>query len=284
MTQSDYTIKTMTRQELDIAVAWAAAEGWNPGRHDADSFYAADPSGFLIGYLGNEPIASISAVKYGDSFGFIGFYIVRPEYRGRGYGIQIWNAAMAYLSGRTIGLDGVLAQQENYQKSGFTLAYRNIRYQGTGGGERLTDSSLVPLSTIPFDEVCAYDRPFFHDNRTSFLKSWIAQPESIALGVLGADANLAGYGVIRPCQSGFKIGPLFADSPQLAEDLFLALKAGAPGEAPVFLDIPEVNPAAQELVQRHTMVSMFETARMYTQTCAALPINRLFGVTSFELG
>ncbi len=284
MTQSNYTVRTMTRQELDLAVAWAAAEGWNPGLHDADSFYAADPTGFLIGYLGNEPIASISAVKYGDSFGFIGFYIVRPEYRGRGYGIQIWNAAMAYLSGRTVGLDGVLAQQENYQKSGFTLAYRNIRYQGTGGGEHPTDSKLVPLSTIPFDEVCAYDQPFFHDNRTSFLKSWIAQPESTALGVLGTDAKLAGYGVIRPCQSGFKIGPLFADSPQLAEDLFLALKAGAPNEAPVFLDIPEVNPAAQELVQRHAMVSMFETARMYTQNCAALPVNRLFGVTSFELG
>jgi hypothetical protein len=34
------------------------------------------------------------------------------------------------LAGCTIGLDGVVAQQGNYLKSGFQLAYRNIRYQG----------------------------------------------------------------------------------------------------------------------------------------------------------
>jgi ribosomal protein S18 acetylase RimI-like enzyme len=108
----------MTRHELNLAIDWAAIEGWNPGSYDADCFYAADPNGFLIGLLGDEPIATISVVKYGDSFGFLGFYIVKPEYRGMGYGIQIWNAGLEYLKGRTIGLDGVLAQQSNYSKSG----------------------------------------------------------------------------------------------------------------------------------------------------------------------
>jgi len=35
----------MSRQELDLAVDWAAAEGWNPGLHDANCFYAIDPTG-----------------------------------------------------------------------------------------------------------------------------------------------------------------------------------------------------------------------------------------------
>ena len=87
--KQNYTIHTMTREQLDIAVEWAAAEGWNPGLHDADCYYAADPNGFLMGFLDEEPIASISVVKYDDSFGFLGFYIVKPEYRGQGYGIQI---------------------------------------------------------------------------------------------------------------------------------------------------------------------------------------------------
>ena len=89
MPNSDYTIRPMTRPELDLAVEWAAAEGWNPGLYDADSFYAADPTGFLIGLLNDEPIAVISVVKYGQAFGFLGFYIVRPEYRGQGYGEQL---------------------------------------------------------------------------------------------------------------------------------------------------------------------------------------------------
>ena len=43
--------------ECEIAVEWAALEGWNPGIHDGDSFYSADPKGFLIGLLDDIPIA-----------------------------------------------------------------------------------------------------------------------------------------------------------------------------------------------------------------------------------
>ena len=277
------TIRAMTRQELDIAIDWAAAEGWNPGLYDADCFYAADRNGFLIGLLGDEPIATVSAVKYGDSFGFLGFYIVKPEYRAKGYGIQIWNAGLEYLKCRNIGLDGVVAQQSNYKKFGFTLAYRNIRYQGTGGGDLTTDAGIVRLSTIPFDEVCEYDQQFFPDERIRFLKRWIEQPRGTALGIM-RNYKLAGYGVLRICRSGYKVGPLFADSPELAEHLFMALKACAPEGAPIFLDTPEVNSAAVDLAKRHNMIVAFETARMYTGKYPDLPTNRLFGVTTFELG
>ncbi len=284
MRERNYTIRTMTRQEVDIAIDWAAAEGWNPGLYDADCFYATDPKGFFIGWVDHEPIATISAVKYGDSFGFLGFYIVKPEYRGKGYGTQIWNAGLASLRGRTMGLDAVVSQQDNYRKSGFTPAYRNIRYCGSGGGSFPNDAEIVQLSTIPFDEICAYDRPFFHEHRTQFLKGWFDQPQSTALGVIGKNGKLAGYGVVRICRSGYKIGPLFSDSPQFAERLFLALKAHTPEGAPIFLDVPEVNAAAVDLAKRHNMIVSFETARMYRGKCSDLPLSRLFGVTTFELG
>jgi GNAT superfamily N-acetyltransferase len=275
-----YSIRTMTRPEVEIAIDWAAAEGWNPGLYDADCFYAADPVGFLVGLLDDQPIATLSAVRYGDSFGFLGFYLVKPTYRGQGYGIQIWNAGLDFLKGRTIGLDGVLAQQQNYQRSGFRLAHRNIRYQGSGGGLS-TDSAIVELSEIPVAELAAYDQPFFPDRRSPFLKRWIAQPH-IALGI--QQDGLAGYGVVRACRSGYKIGPLFADSPELAERLFLALKAATPTGAPIFLDIPAVNAAAVDLVERHSMVAAFETARMYSGQSPDLPLERIFGITTFELG
>lgn len=283
MQTPDYLIRTMTRQELDIAIDWAAIEGWNPGLYDADCFYAADPGGFLIGLVGDEPVSVISVVKYGEAFGFLGFYIVKPEYRGKGYGMQIWNAGLEYLAGRTIGLDGVVAQQNNYMKSGFVWAHANVRYQGIGGGYCQADSEVVPLASLPFDEVCAYDRALFPEPRREFLQRWIKQPESTALGIL-RDRQLAGYGVLRKCRSGYKISPLFADTPELAEQLFLALKAKASVGAPVFLDTPQVNSAAIEMAQRHNMIVSFETARMYRGQPPTLPLDRLFGVTTFELG
>ncbi len=275
----------MGRHELDLAIDWAAAEGWNPGRHDGDCFYAADPQGFLMGMLGDEAIASISVVKYDDSFGFLGFYMVKPEFRGQGYGFQLWQAGLAYLQGCNIGLDGVVAQQQNYLKSGFQLAYRNIRFQGISTVPESTSLSaeIVPLSSLPISSVIAYDRACFPADRPTFLNCWLAQLESHALGIM-ANAALAGYGVIRRCRAGYKIGPLFADTPEGAEALFQSLIAQVPSEQTVYLDVPEVNGAAITLAERHQMTRSFETARMYTQTPPALPLDRIFGVTTFELG
>lgn len=283
MSKDRYVIRTMTQDEIDIAVDWAASEGWNPGLNDAASFYAADPEGFLIGELDHEPIAVISAVKYGQTFGFIGFYIVKPAYRGRGYGIQIWKAAIERLSGRNIGLDGVVDQQANYRKSGFKLAYRNIRYEGVSGGSLPGDPSIIDVENVSFEAIEAYDRLFFPDRRTAFLRSWITQPETVSLGVMQV-GGLSGYGTIRACRSGFKIGPLFADAPGLARSLFSALIARVPPDRPIFLDTPEVNPEAVALAESHRMTVVFETARMYTGDFPDIPLKRLFGVTTFELG
>jgi hypothetical protein len=273
----------MTRQDVDMAIDWAAQEGWNPGPFDGDCFYSADPEGFLMGLIGNEPVATISAVKYGDSFAFMGFYIVKPEYRGMGYGIRIWNAGLDCLKGRTIGLDGVVEQQGNYTKSGFVLTYKNLRCQGSGGGPIPPDSAIVPLSDIPFEDLNSYDKPFFPDDREQFLKCWISQANSVSFGIR-KNGKLAGYGLIRSCRSGYKIGPLFADSPEFADRLFRALKSEVPTGSPIFLDIPAINPAAHDPVLRHDMTVCFETARMYAGKSPDLPVNRLYGVTSFELG
>ena len=272
----------MTRGELDIAVDWAAAEGWNPGQHDADCFYHTDPTGFLMGFLEGEPIASISAVKYGDSFGFIGFYIVKPEFRGQGHGLTLWNAALESLQGRNVGLDGVVAQQENYVKSGFSLAYRQIRYEGLGGSVGHA-SGCTPLTELPVERVINYDRQFFPEVRSRFIKPWVTHPQHHAIAVLEAQ-TLAGYGVLRPCRSGYKIGPLFADTATIADKIFRALVAQVPTGSPFYLDVPAVNSAAVSLAQRYEMHPIFETARMYTQSTPQLPLNRIFGITTFELG
>lgn len=284
MAADDFRIRPMTRDELALALDWAAAEGWNPGLHDAPCFYAADPRGFLLGLQGEEPVACISVVKYGADFGFLGFYIVKPGFRGRGLGRSLWQAGMASLAGRNVGLDGVVAQQDNYRKSGFALAWRNIRQEGVGGGEAPpSDSRLVPLAALPFETVRDYDRLFFPADRAVFLQCWITQPGNAAIGFVDDD-RLQGYGVLRPCRDGYKVGPLFADDPGIAESLFQALKSRAGAAEKIYLDTPEINSHALALARRHSMRVVFETARMYTGPVPALPMDRFYGVTTFELG
>jgi Acetyltransferase (GNAT) domain/Acetyltransferase (GNAT) family len=280
MPDNGLVVRRMREADLERALDWAAAEGWNPGLHDARCFHAADPQGFFVGELGGVPVGCVSAVRYGPDFGFLGLYIVKAEYRGRGFGLELWRAALDRLGGRAIGLDGVVAQQENYRKSDFRLAFRNIRQRGVGGGA--PPLGLTDLRTVPFEEAARYDRTAFPAPREAFLKPWIDRPQAVALSVMSG-RSLTGYGVLRPCREGFKIGPLFADDEETAGRLFAGLIARAPG-APIFLDTPEGNPAALALAARHGMTPMFETARMYRNGTPEIGLNRIFGVTTFELG
>lgn len=278
-----YRCRTMTREEVALAIEWAAREGWNPGLHDVASFHAADPAGFFVGVLDGEPVASLSVVRYGSSFAFLGLYIVRPGWRGHGLGWALWQHGMASAAGRQVGLDGVVAQQDNYRKSGFEPAWRNVRYRRWGRASAERDARVVPLAGLPFDTVRAYDRPFFPADRAVFLRGWLAQADATALGWM-EEGELRGYGVIRRCRSGWKIGPLFADSEAIADALLSALAGEASASEPVFLDIPEPNAAARALVARHQMAMVFETARMYTGEAPPVPMDRLYGITTFELG
>src|SRR2546423_3453807 len=140
----------MRSDEIAIAADWAAVEGWNPGLADAACFASVDPEGFFIAELDGLPAATISCVNYDARFSFLGFYMVREDLRGRGYGLRIWNAAIAHAGPRVIGLDGVVAQQDNYKKSGFQLAYANVRYGGTVTPPNPPQAGIVSLRQSPF--------------------------------------------------------------------------------------------------------------------------------------
>lgn len=277
-----YEIRTMTRDEVDLAIGWAGTEGWNPGIHDASTYYATDPDGFFIGHLDGEPIACISAIAYDDTYGFVGFYIVKPEYRGQGYGLRIWQHAMAYLGERNAGLDGVPAQVGNYERSGFKRAYSHVRYGGPStastppeGIERLTIADITRVE--------AYDRAMYPTARRPFLEGWLRLPGSHAFAAV-RDGKLEGYGVIRVAVEGHRIGPLFADSEGIAESLYAALAGAVPAGSTVYLDVPTGNPKAVEFAQRHNLTEGFECVRMYTQAPPAIDVARIFGCTTLELG
>jgi GNAT superfamily N-acetyltransferase len=280
-TQADLRIRAMAPDEIAIAADWAAAEGWNPGLADAACFATVDAGGFLIGELDGAPAATISCVNYDDRFAFLGFYIVRPDLRGRGYGLRIWNAAVDHAGGRTIGLDGVVAQQENYKKSGFRLAYANVRHGGRVPAG-VMPAGIIPLADVPFTSVEAGDATVFPAPRPAFLRAWIDTSGHIGRALV-RDGQLAAWGVIRPCRTGWKIGPLVADDRAAAEAVFTALVSAA-GGGEVFLDVPDINREAVALAQSHGLAPVFETARMYTGPIRPLRLERVFGVTTFELG
>ncbi|MGW7269260.1 GNAT family N-acetyltransferase [Streptomyces sp. NPDC054864] len=276
------TISRATLDDWQVVSGWAADEGWNPGLRDGPSFFAQDPDGFFLGRIDGEPASAISIVNYSEVYAFLGFYLVRPDLRGHGHGIATWRTALAHAGRRTVGLDGVVAQQDNYRRSGFELAHRTIRYVGSVPGDVTTSARILPVEAAGLRAITAYDAASYPADRPRFLESWLTAPGHRALARI-VDGRVTGYGVLRPAQGALRIGPLFADTRADAEELFDALTADA-GGAPVIIDVPETQPHAVALAETRGMKPTFPTARMYTGPVRELAEERVFGVTTLELG
>jgi hypothetical protein len=188
---------------------------------------------------------------------------------------------MEWLEGRVIGTDGVLAKQDQYARlAGFVPAHRNVRFGGKISG--LAHKDVFPLRDFEWSDVAAFDAGCFPAPRENFLRRWIAQDDALALGACGP-GGLAGFGVIRRCGAGCKVGPLFANGPWVAGRILSSLAGFAAGEE-IYLDVPECNREGTHLAVTLGMQPVFATARMYAGPAPELATERIFGVTSFELG
>ena len=282
-----FVIRTMDVSDMRrVPIPWMRDAGWNPGLQDAETFLMADAEGFLIGELEGRPIACVSGVRYDDTFGFMGCYIVDPEFRGRGYGMAVHEAARCHLQGCVQGGDGVLENVSKYERIGRVFAYRNARYEGVRRPGLERSSGVVGVGEVSWDAILRLDRECFPAPRERFLRAWVSQPDAMALAIPDPEdqGRVLGYGVIRACFRGWKIGPLFARNATVAEALFQSLLAGVPDGEPYWLDVAEPNGDGLALARRHDLKEVFATARMYTGPAPRLRLDCVYGVTTFELG
>ncbi|MEM8539263.1 MAG: GNAT family N-acetyltransferase, partial [Pseudomonadota bacterium] len=196
----DLQIAPMSPQDLGIAVDWAAAEGWNPGLHDAEAFHRVDPDGFLMGWLNGTPVSAISVVRHSDRFGFLGFYLCLPDHRGKGYGMATWRAGMAHLGDRIVGLDGVPAQEANYMRSGFTLAHYTQRYAGSIRGAADPKCRRVTAADMP--AILQMDLSISGTNRSAYISSWLSETPTRQTLVCETGGQVKAVGTIRSCRQG----------------------------------------------------------------------------------
>ncbi len=278
---SDISPRPLSLDEARELVGWAGRESWNPGIGDADAFYSTDPGGFIGTFADGRLVAGISAIRYGSDFGFVGLYICRPEFRGRGHGLIVWKAGMERLSGRTVGLDGVTEQQDNYARMGFRIAYRTTRWTGRVEADGGPAEGVEPVSPDMATEIAAFDRRFFCADRSNFVSQWIAPPRHAF--VVREEGRLRGYAVIRECREGRKLGPLFAENEQMVRRLINACAEVADG-AEIHLDVPFYQQGFIRHLQALGFVQGFETARMYVGPAPAIEQQGVFAVTTLELG
>ena len=262
-------IRNITPAEMDFVVSWAAREGWNPGLLDAKCFLAEDTSGYFIAEADGEPAGCLFGINFSADLCMGGVFIVNPEYRGGRIGVELAKRAAQHAGNRTVGIDAVEHKVKNYRFFGFIPAYKIVRYEmlARPAGKKI---ETVDLAEYPFAKFNAYDRRFFPADRSRLMGEWLKQkPTGAALGLL-VNGELAAYGVIRKACHGYRLEPLYADSPGLAEDLLLALVGSVEPGAPVYLNIPMPNKSACALTEKYGMKPVITLVRMYNR---AVPEN-----------
>ena len=216
----------------------------------------------------------------------MGLFIVAPQMRGQKLGTALWFERVELLKARlhdgaAIGMDGVFAMQNFYSKGGFVFGHRDLRMEGTGKQFDFDNSRVSQVVAQDFDDLLALDRQCFGFDRATFLRQWITSPDSKTLKY--ANERTIAFGTIRKCAKGWKIGPLFAETVDAAHQVFRALNTVAASDA-IYLDIPEINLEALKLAEEYEMKECFGCARMYLGAPPDLPYDKIFGVTTFELG
>ena len=149
--------------------------------------------GFFIGYLNGERLGHVCAVKCGDgtdgSFYYVSFYFVDKRFRGKGYGLKIWNVMWESLpKDENISLDGLLNMVPRYEGMGLRQEWINKEYIVSCSKvveafqtvmSLSIDIDIKPLSEVDFEKLFEYDKSVFGFPRCDFLKKWITIPESL---------------------------------------------------------------------------------------------------------
>lgn len=271
--------RTASLSEVHGLMELAAAEGWNPGLDDPDAFFLADRDGFFGAFDGETHCGGISVVNHNPHFAFLGLYLMRPEYRGKGLGFSLWKYAIAHARERTIGLDGVEDQQANYAASGFETAGNTTRFTGKIPGKRRDKVREVRDDEI--SKLIKMEAQASGVRKPSYLATWFQKTLTRRTFVFEDAGQIQGFCTMRQCLEGFKVGPFFARDTEIARQLLETVSAHQDSE--LTLDVPGSSRELEKVCQTFGMQAGFRTARMYRGPFTPVP-ETLFAVGSLELG
>jgi GNAT superfamily N-acetyltransferase len=262
-----------------------AEQGWNAGVHDVETFTAVDPGAWIVAEIDERPAGIVLATRWNDSHGWIGLYLVHPEYRGRGIGLELFRAALARLAPRSVGLDGDARQQANYRRSGFVDVHPNTRWHGPARLWRATAeiAEVVDADELPLEPLVELDARAVGTPRPQLIRAWLVQPEARHVAIL-RDGYVAGFATARPARHGWKIGPLYALDASGAAVLLAAVTRDLDPDDECWLDTPSPNAAATALMEGVGATGAPTSGRMIRGKGPVGDPPIMFGLLAHEVG
>ena len=273
-------VRATTASDITFAMEYGRIEeAWPLATHDDLIYIAMAPERCYYGMLGNEKISYIQAVTYGDKedYCYIGAYIVKKEYRHKGYGKQTWDRALSELPETClVSLSAVPAQAVKYARTGFKSNWKEFTY--TFDAQKIASLPVSAESSITiiqfkdanFSSLLKYDTSAFCYSRESYLKKVLEVPDCEGWVAMNKVGNIVGYVVARFTLEvyGWVLLPLIADDVSIAEALLVKASMSL-CEQPVkrfTMTIPAINEMSVTFAQKYSEKLLFDSCRMFKGT------------------
>jgi len=276
-------IQPMTPSDLARVFDWLPSVRLNPPANLLDWYDAFEENTLHMGVVNGEKVAASFGSRFQGEAGNIGPVMVKPSRRGRGYGLQIWQATLAALGNGPLMLQVTPELVPVVARYGFVHDWFNLRLTGTVEPRQIDETGMVLHTEVPLGDLVRYDAEISGLVRPRMVQVVYSQPGTCTL-VVRQGGVVTGVGSIRPSRQGFRIGPLFADDAAIAQRLLDVLCSRAGTGQAVTIDVPDANPAALAVATSRGFVATARAVRMSRGRIPRLRTDRAFGATVWISG
>ena len=259
-------LRLLTQDDIPFADHVRHLAGWNQTCDDWQRFLQWEPEGCFLAEWDGTPVGTATTLVYGSELAWIGMVLVLPEYRQRGIGRALLERCIRHLQQRgvrCIKLDATPLGKPVYQKLGFQEEWTLTRWVSAQVPARTMnpDPKIRPCQDNDLVLIEPLDTTAFGVSRRRIVES-LYRSHGNVLVYEAKPGQVAGYGIIKPGSRAFYLGPLAAESTEVALELVAALRLRNP-DATIYWDIPDQQTATVAWCQHESFTAQRSLTRMF---------------------
>lgn len=291
-----FVVRRMTRRDAEKVISWYTAVCATSVDLQVALDVAGDDEGFYVGELNGELVASAAVIAVADGLSYGSMLYVDERFRDSGLGRRIIDVAMeaAVRTARnTIAIDAHSELEAMFVRRGGKTQFAVTQFTGkvqpveTSGKSEL---AIRQVGNSDFDGLMRYDDECFVRPgsawRREFMSRLIMIPGSRTMIAVNQQGDVVGCGCRRPAVAAAEhhlIGPLYADSYDIARQMLYALTCDIAGQN-IWISICEPNEEAVRLLRELKLHESIHMMRMMLGNGDLDALShRVFGITSIDV-
>jgi GNAT superfamily N-acetyltransferase len=263
MIKKSLVIRKMQLSDLPQLMRLKNEAGWNQTREDWRFLIKCEQNVNFVLESDDRTIGCLTGMNYDNHLAWIGMMLIDKIHRGQGLSRLLLDRMIKDLSQcNVIKLDATPAGLPIYINIGFSLDYKIWRWTNPNVNKVHVKNKykIEPVTDKNFQKIAKFDEAIFGVNRMGLLTYLKENSGTLAMVVMDEE-HVLGYSLCRKGLNFTQIGPVCANSDELAIALIEAILYQLSGEA-VVVDILEDKDVILKYLQQNGFTMQRPLERM----------------------